>query len=35
MVIIPKEIHKKWDKEIRKTPPELIKRIAETIHKHY
>lgn len=35
MVVIPKKVAKKWDKEIKKIPQELIEKMARSIHKHY
>lgn len=35
MVIIPEYVHEKFDKEIKKFPPELIEKIAKAIHKYY
>jgi hypothetical protein len=35
MVIIPDKMKDKWKEEMNKVPDELIKKIAETIHKYY
>lgn len=34
-VIIPDKMKEKWKEEMEKVPYELIKKIAETIHKYY